>query len=211
MLSGVLAASAGCASAAKTSATTTTSSTTHTASVTTTTSSPANTASVNSISGLSLSLSLGSTTYKPGQDVYITVDEHNTLNTDIIVPASNNWSFDYLALGGCGTNGGFVGIALFHGYYTASNKSFGEPLLFWNYNTTTPCPSPTTPLNGFEFTPLDHKYADLDLKGYWTGVSRSAVFSSLEPGIYTVIADDEWGALVVLNFTISNATAASTP
>ena len=64
-----------------------------------------NSASVNSISGLSLSLSLDSITYKAGQDVYITVEEHNTLNTDTIVPASNNWALDYLEMGGCRTNG----------------------------------------------------------------------------------------------------------
>jgi len=200
---GVLAASAGCVSTTKTSVTTTISSTTNTASMTTAPFSTANTSSVNSISGLGLSLSLDSTTYKPGHDVYITVEEHNTLNTDIIVPGSNNWGFDYLAMGGCGTNGGFVGIAIFHGYHTASDKSFGEPLLFWNYNITTPCPTTTTPPNGFDFTPLDQKYADLDLKGYWNGNSPSAVFTNFEPGVYTVIAGDEWGALVIVHFTVT--------
>jgi len=170
----------------------------------TTTTATANSASVNSISGLSLSLSLDAANYKPGQDVYVTIEEHNTLNTDTVVPASNNWALDYLAMGGCGTNGDFVGIALFQGYYTASNKSFGEPLLFWNYNITTPCPTTTTPPNGFDFTPLDHKYADLDLKGYWTGNSRSAIFTNFKPGIYTVVAGDEWGALVFVHFTVKN-------
>jgi len=171
---------------------------------TTTTSATINSASVNSISGLSLSLSLDSITYNPGQDVYITVEEHNTLNTDTIVPASNNWALDYLEMGGCRTNGGFVGIALFQGYYTADDKSFGQPLLFWNYNITTPCPTTTTLPNGLDFTPLDQKYADLDLKGYWTDNSRSAIFTDFEPGIYTVVAGDEWGALVFVHFTVAN-------
>ena len=43
-----------------------------------TTSTTINSASVNSISGLSLSLSLDSITYNPGQDVYITVE--NTIH-----------------------------------------------------------------------------------------------------------------------------------
>jgi len=175
-----------------------------TVSTTTTTSGRANSASISSISGLSLSLFLDSTTYKPGQNVYITIEEHNTLNTDTAVPASNNWALNYLAMGGCGTNGGFVGIALFQGYYTANDKTFGEPLLFWNYNITTPCPTTTTPPNGFDFTPLDQKYADLDLKGYWTGNSRSATFTNFEPGIYTVVAGDEWGALVLVHFTVKS-------
>jgi len=169
-----------------------------------TTSTTINSASVNSISDLSLSLSLDSITYKAGQDVYITVEEHNTLNTDTIVPASNNWALDYLAMGGCGTNGDFVGIALFQGYYTADNKSLGGPLLFWNYNITTPCPTTITPPDGFDFTPLDQKYAELDLKGYWTGNSPSAAFTNFEPGIYTVVAGDEWGALVFVHFTVTN-------
>ena len=179
----------GCISTTSTSTSSTVSQIT---SSTTTTSTNSNSASVNSISGLSLSLSLDSITYNPGQDVYITVEEHNTLNTDTIVPASNNWALDYLEMGGCRTNGGFVGIALFQGYYTADNKSLGGPLLFWNYNITTPCQTIITPPDGFDFTPLDQKYAELDLKGYWTGNSPSAAFTNFEPGIYTVVAGDEW-------------------
>jgi hypothetical protein len=51
---------------------------------------------------------------------------------------------------------------------------------------------------------------EIGLKGYWTNDSVSQ-FNNFDPGVYTVIAGDEWGALVVLNFTVSNATAASTP
>jgi hypothetical protein len=51
---------------------------------------------------------------------------------------------------------------------------------------------------------LDQKYADLDLKGYWTGNSPSAAFTNFESGIYTVVAGDEWGALVFVHFTVTN-------
>jgi hypothetical protein len=170
---------------------------------TATTSTTTNSATVNSISGLTLSLSLDPANYKSGQDVYIDIEEHNTLNTDTIVPASNNWALDNLAMGGCGTNGGFVGIELFQGYYAANDKTFGEPLLFWNYNITSPCPTTTALPNGFDFSPLDQKYADLDLKGYWTGNSRSAIFTNFVPGVYTVVAGDEWGALAVVHFIVS--------
>jgi hypothetical protein len=51
---------------------------------------------------------------------------------------------------------------------------------------------------------------EIGLKGYWTNDSVSQ-FNNFDPGVYTVIAGDEWGALVILHFTVSNATAASTP
>ena len=35
--------------------------------------------------------------------------------------------------------------------------------------------------------------------GYWNG----STITDFEQGVYTVVAGDEWGALVVLHFTVS--------
>jgi hypothetical protein len=39
--------------------------------------------------------------------------------------------------------------------------------------------------------------------GYWASNNVGATFTNFEPGVYTVIAGDEWGALVVVHFTVS--------
>jgi hypothetical protein len=39
--------------------------------------------------------------------------------------------------------------------------------------------------------------------GYWTGNVQNTTLTDFEPGVYTVVAGDEWGALVVLHFTVS--------
>lgn len=43
--------------------------------------------------------------------------------------------------------------------------------------------------------------SELSVKGHWTGSPRSE-FASFEPGLYTVVGGDEWGALAVLHFVV---------
>jgi len=43
---------------------------------------------------------------------------------------------------------------------------------------------------------------EINIEGYWTN-SGIYSFSNFKPGVYTVVAGDEWGALVVLHFTVS--------
>jgi hypothetical protein len=164
-----------------------------------------NSASTESIDGLNLILSLESTTYKSGQDVYVTIDEHNILTTDINVPVANRTAYEPLSLGDvCGSDYSFFGIAVFRGVCTSANISKGTLLPFWNYSATPPCPTPTiTPPGDFHFWPLDNSFRTLDLSGYWKG-SPSATLTKYEPGVYTVVAGDEWGALVFVQFMVTN-------
>jgi hypothetical protein len=39
--------------------------------------------------------------------------------------------------------------------------------------------------------------------GYWTSNAPNATLTNFQPGVYTVVAGDEWGALVVVHFTVS--------
>jgi hypothetical protein len=52
--------------------------------------------------------------------------------------------------------------------------------------------------------------AEITLKGYWTN-SSVPNFTYFDPGVYTVVGGDEWGNLVFVHFTISNAVATTTP
>jgi hypothetical protein len=38
---------------------------------------------------------------------------------------------------------------------------------------------------------------------YWTGHSANSVQHTFDPGVYTVVAGDEWGTLVILHFTVT--------
>jgi hypothetical protein len=92
---------------------TTTSNTTQTSSSTTTDISGLNSASTESANGLSLSLSTDRTTYQPGQEIAIIVDEKNTLSTMNNVPATDNLPAEFMSgftndpsfpLGACPSN-----------------------------------------------------------------------------------------------------------
>jgi hypothetical protein len=50
--------------------------------------------------------------------------------------------------------------------------------------------------------------ATISVGGYWTwdrtmNPSANPVFHPFEPGIYTVVAGDEWGNVVLLHFTVA--------
>jgi hypothetical protein len=47
---------------------------------------------------------------------------------------------------------------------------------------------------------IDAEYTET---GYWTGAAPNAIQQNFDPGVYTVIAGDEWGALVFVHFTVS--------
>jgi hypothetical protein len=177
----------------------------------------ANSASSSSTNGLSLSLSLDSKTYQPGQEISIVVDIKNTRSRTNDVPISNDWSYNQLASGQCDM-GLPYGIAVFHGDYTSSDFSTATPLALWNYNFIVPCGIPMTN-TAYDFNPLSDMANPIDgtssqnysfaidaeftETGYWTGAAPNATMHNFDPGVYTVVAGDEWGALLVVHFTVS--------
>jgi hypothetical protein len=183
-----------------------------------------NSASSTSANGLTLSLSLNSTTYQPGQDVSIVIDIKNTLSVENDVPVSDSWVYSDLGLGPCDNGpGGFgypYGIAIFQGNYTFSELPIATPLALYDYSVPPPCPGPM-PSTAFDFKPLSDiatiisgsssfpnssvaVNTQLAEAGYWTGVSPETSKHDFAPGVYTIIDGDEWGALVVLHFIVTN-------
>ena len=80
-----------------------------------------------SANGLSLSLSLDSTTYQPGQEISIKVDVKNTLSKTNKISASEKWPISGLGVGPCGTLNYPFGVAIFQGDYTVANVSSRDP------------------------------------------------------------------------------------
>jgi hypothetical protein len=192
----------------------------HSSSQTITVSPPGvNSAASNSVSGLSLSLSLDSATYEQGQSVNITVDEVNTLTKTNNVSAAGNWPSPGLSVGPCGTLNYPFGIAIFQGYHTVGDLSSLTPLKLDNPNAVYNCPMILAEISTYAFQPsgdsadvfqlggvepvlTEQMNVQMHPTGYWTG-NPNGILTGFAPGVYTVVAGDEWGALVILHFTVS--------
>jgi hypothetical protein len=181
-----------------------------------------NTASSKSVSGLSLSLYLDSKTYQQGQQVNIAVYEKNTLKTTNIIAASAKWPLSRLGVGPCGTFNYPFGFAIFQGNYTAANVSSATPLQIYQPATYT-CPMIIGDISSYVFQSLSDTasvfqvsestavFNNMEMntefepgpRGYWASNNIGAAFTLFDPGVYTVVAGDEWGALVVVHFTVS--------
>jgi hypothetical protein len=212
-----LAAGCGRITTTMTPAVTTTSNTTQTSLSTTTDISGLNSASTESVNGLRLSLSTDRTTYQPVQSVSIIVDEKNLLSTTNIIPATDNLPPEFIS--GFPNDPSFpLGLAVLRGNYTGSNYSTVTPLIIFNPGevyTGTTIAAPTSysfsplidvaVLNGGDYNSSDaiRLHIEISVSGYWPN-NESASSNNFEPGVYTIIAGDEWGTLVVLYFTVTN-------
>ncbi len=169
-------------------------------------------------SGLSLSLSLNSTTYHPGEQIPITIEEKNILAVENNIHGADRWPVQGLRLGHCPTVHPF-GISILQGYYDAKNVAAIGPLQLFDPNPIYYCPVIlAAAYYDFDFQPWSYvatlytsnsepysinMTARVTSAGFWTGSCCNATFSNFTPGMYTVVGGDEWGALVTLHFTIS--------
>jgi hypothetical protein len=169
-------------------------------------------------SGLSLTVSLNSTDYHPGEQIVVNIQEKNILPVENRVRPADRWPVAGLAMGPCGTLHLPFGISVLQGCYDSGNVSKATP--FRVFGPTCPIPTPTVSgIVSYDFRPWsDHAdiYVDYDFEpwavnmtvrstvgGFWTGSYPDAVSNNLTPGAYTVVGGDEWGALVILHFTVS--------
>jgi hypothetical protein len=170
--------------------------------------------------GLSLTLSLNSTTYHPGEQISITIDEKNTLATENNIHVANAWPVQGLNLvSPCGPLPYPFGISILQGYYDAKSVAAIAPLQFFDPNamlfliclSMSPVSYDFQPWSDIatihtsdpEPYPVINMTATVTWTGFWTGSCCNATFSNFTPGIYTVVGGDEWGALVILHFTVS--------
>jgi rhodanese-related sulfurtransferase len=161
-----------------------------------------------SSNGLQLTLSVNTTTFSQGESLQINVSEYNTISTTNNVPAENNWGNSGLALGPCKNI--FVqpfGILLFQGRFTAQNISQATALEIY---PRVPCPLFIRQVTGYLFLPDSINAAvlpggDVSAPTAMSGeVTITGIFTQgtqshpLDPGIYTIVAGDEWGAFEFL-------------
>lgn len=169
-----------------------------------------------SAGGLLLGLSLNETTIAPGQTIGITVYEHNTLQGTNNVSASESWPVSSLSVGPCGVTTMPMGIALYQGNWSMLTISGQQPLQLYKPGPYY-CPAIMGGVRAYVFQPASgeaqvigpcspnpcyssNMSSTIDVKGSW-GTSLIQ-FSDFTPGVYTVVAGDEWGSVVVLRFEV---------
>jgi hypothetical protein len=168
--------------------------------------------------GLSLTLSLNSTTYHPGEQVTVTINEMNILPIRNKIHAADGWPVEGLTLSPCGTFNYPFGISILQGYYDAKDVGDITPLQVFDANVLYTCPAPLAAVS-YDFQPWSdvagvyigygwppwstNLTAQVTSAGFWTGSRPNATFSNFTPGIYTIVGGDEWGALVILHFTVA--------
>jgi len=168
--------------------------------------------------GLSLTLSLNSTTYHPGEQISITINEKNILPIENKIHAADEWPVHGLTLTPCGRLNHPFGISILQGYYDAKAVPVIAPLQLFDPNAFYSCPVILAAVS-YDFQPWSdiaaihtgygsepdsiNMTAKVTSSGFWTGSRPTATFSNFTPGSYTVVGGDEWGALVILHFTVS--------
>jgi hypothetical protein len=170
--------------------------------------------------GLQLRLALDATNIPPGGSLGVKVSEFNTRSVANNVTKADLWSVQGLSLGACATEGYSIypfGVAVYQGKYTVANLSEGTPLQIF---PEVPCPMLLRLVTGYLFQPLNDSAvilpssgslatpmnANVTVDGEYSGGS----LQPLSPGVYTVAAGDEWGALEAIQFTVGRQAQSGT-
>lgn len=181
---------------------------------------PNNTLDLSSVQSLKLSINLSTTDLGKGQSISITVKEYDVLATPITVSASNNWTVRGLSVGPCGTLNYPFGFGIAKGYYTSSNVSSAKLLELYKPGPYS-CPMILSKINSFVFRPngdnvtvygscipnpclTEAATTSQSFSGYWETTPFGPTFNNFQPGVYTVIAGDEWGTAAILHFVVSS-------
>lgn len=194
---------------ASTGTTTSTTGQSSTSASTTTTPQGGQSASANSQYGLKLVVNMNATEIVPGQSVEINLTEFNTLASVNNVSASGDWAVP-VALGPCENEFSQpFGIAVYAGHIDPQNVSQGQQVDIF---PVVACPMYIRLVTGYEFQPQSNLALTLPESGaipsplvgsVVVSMSYSPQVQPLAPGAYTVVAADEWGALVFLYFEVS--------
>jgi hypothetical protein len=184
---------------------------------------------LNSSDGLSLSIQVKPSL---DGNYTITVRESNLLNSVNNVTEAYGWKYRLDSMSPCGARAyvplpvgavvqGPMIFAVVQGIYGQNNYTSSKPLPFYNTGDAYTCGEETATASSYEyaFQPLSDAYffpsastspgygvasVTISTNGYWTGGQGdvAAAFKTFSPGYYTVIGADEWGNVVLLQFSV---------
>ena len=157
--------------------------------------------------GLDLLVGMNTSVILPGQSLQVNLSEFNTLPKVNNVSAGGDWAMQ-VGLGSCRNE--YVqpfGIAVYSGHVDSGNVSQAQAL---NIFPVVPCPMYVRLVTGCEFQPQSDLATVLPSTGTPSPLVGSVVLSgtytsqtvALNPGAYTVVAADEWGAMAFLYFQV---------
>jgi len=179
----------------------------------------------NPTNGLELRLSVNTSSASTGVSLSVFVDVFNPSSSTANVTSASDWVVPLTGNNGapCGgdtySQNPTVGFAIAEGHYTPSNATEAKLLDLVNPSVTYSCPlylgyaDPT----GFLFQPMSDMAASYgcDQQRCMTGSASTGVQNttsswsqggtliSFPKGTYTVLAEDQWGALALAYFRIS--------
>jgi hypothetical protein len=148
-------------------------------------------------------------------------NETNLLDRVNNVTTADNWPFPDTGSEPCGNfNQSPIEYAVLQGHYDASNYTSASALTVYDPANVYFCPTMTAPIPYLLFAPLGDNAsrfyssgqegsflvsASYSVTGYWTGSGNTAAFHQFPSGIYSVLAEDEWGNVVFLTFTVQRS------
>ncbi len=156
--------------------------------------------SVPSAQGFTLNLSVNATSVPQGGEVNITSWAQSTDRMIDNVTAQDAWGVGEPGLwfSKCGEP---VGIGIMQGYYTADNFTQGTLMPLGNAPGSCTATLPRYFL--FEYDTSKALVVENSTGYTWTIGASTTTSSTLAKGVYTVIAADEWGDVVLTNFQVT--------
>jgi hypothetical protein len=104
-----------------------------------------------------------------------------------------------------------MGIAVYQGRLDLGNVSAAKAIPIYDIYSVYFCPLMPYASPTFTFSPLQSVTSHVDLNGYWSrgetvhpggGVSEGVLHPFI-PGVYTVVAGDEWGNVKIVYFQVN--------
>jgi hypothetical protein len=102
------------------------------------------------------------------------------------------------------------------GNYTTANVSSAMPLTLFYPSELHGCPFILSGINSYVFQPLNDVaaiYQISNIEPFIEKINKEVQTTGLtdaDPGVYSVVAGDEWGDLVIVHFTVSNMAGTTT-
>jgi hypothetical protein len=176
-----------------------------------------------SLGGLILSVSVNSTQLKTGATLSMAVHEYDPSNVHVNESAAANWKTRNIGIGfGCAFQNLPLSASVFKGYYSIDNLSQAVPLQLVDLQNLGACP-PLWTIQNWVFEPLSDNVQlvgclrsacvttgnlvstrqAFSVGGTWPSSPGSVGFTPFKPGIYTVAAGDEWGAVAIVHFIVT--------
>ncbi|HEV2137849.1 MAG TPA: hypothetical protein VGR53_03340 [Nitrososphaerales archaeon] len=167
---------------------------------------------------LKFTLTMNTTRLVSGRSIFIKSDIFNSLPQILSVNGTSNWPWDSLKAGPCPF---YAGIVILRGHYAQSNFTAGTDLQMYPYGLAIPCPAFLAAY--YVFQPLSDQVmffggeATLAMGDALSGYGYYAPGQTCDvgfncgnekvtpfgPGIYTVVAGDEWGHLAFGYFEVT--------